>query len=78
MSKKLMVGKALMIISGIWMFLALIFQIFGDTIWGYPYPPWVGQFILIGIVLFIVWGIIIAIALVIGKFCHARRKKRAR
>jgi len=30
---KLMVGKAIMIISGVWIFLAIIFQIFSDTIW---------------------------------------------
>ena len=75
MSKKLMVGKAIIIISGVWIFLAMIFQIFNDTIWGYPPPPWVGQFVFIGVVLIIAWLIIIGIALTVGKLSKRTRHK---
>ena len=72
-SKKLMVGKALAIISGILIFLSLFFKIFGDTIWGYPYPPWVNQVIHIGSVLMLIGIIIIAIALLIALVQRVRR-----
>ena len=66
-SKKLIVGKGIGIISAIWILFATLFHLFGHVIWGYLRPPWVGQFIFIGIVLIIAWVIIIGITLLTGK-----------
>ena len=54
-SKKLVVAARITgVISAAWVGLTPIFHIFGDVIWEYPRPPWVGQFIFIGIVLMII------------------------
>jgi len=71
-----MIGKAIMLILGVWIFLVVLFHIFGDVILGYPRSQWVGQFIFIGIVLMIAWGIIIAIALLIGKLNRKSRREK--
>jgi len=75
-SKKLIVGYILVTVSSVWILLAALFHIFGKAIWGYPRPPWVGQFIFIGIVLMIAEGIIFGIALLIGKLGRKSHRKK--
>lgn len=78
-SKKLIVSNIILGIVAsvctVWIVLTVIFHMFGKVIWGYPRPPWVGQFIFIGIVLMIIEGIILGIVVIAKLVEKSHRKK---
>ena len=69
-SKKLVTVEILALISVVWVLLTTLFHFF----WEPPRPLWVAQFMLIGIVLMIVWGIAIGIALLVAKLSQYRTR----
>ena len=78
-SKKLIVGNIILgivaSVCAVWIVLTVIFRYFGKVIWGYPYPPWVDQFIFIGIVLMIIFVIILGIVVIAKLVKKSHRKK---